>query len=346
MKYQYKKNKGFTLIEMMVSIAVFSVVMVTAMGALLSVIDSNNKARSIKTAVNNISFALEGISKKMRMGTNYACGTDGQTAEQDCTGGVNTISFKVKDGEYIFYKFEDQIKSCISTIQGRCDADYSQLTSPEVILDKVRFYVIGVTHSEDSNIQNRTQPRMLITISGTAGSRDKTRTTFDLQTGISQAARIESIVAAPPPAVVGCNIPGDATNPACWSPAVVGKTWGLYGVVTDAHSETEGASNTANLVSLSESFPAAEYCDELISGGHDDWYLPAIGQLMAGLNEYARHYDQFSNSTWGGWQVPTSYWSSTDYWHMSFAESANYNINVSRSQDGRQFEAFKTRCLR
>jgi prepilin-type N-terminal cleavage/methylation domain-containing protein len=192
MKYQYKKNKGFTLIEMMVSIAVFSVVMVTAMGALLSVIDSNNKARSIKTAVNNISFALEGISKKMRMGTDYACGTDGSnTSQGDCTDGTaDIISFKVKDGEYIFYKFDEQIMSCISTIQGRCSGTYSLLTSPEVILDKVIFYVLGVTDSKNPAV-TRTQPRVIIVIKGTAGNRVKTQTTFDLQTSISQASRIK-----------------------------------------------------------------------------------------------------------------------------------------------------------
>jgi prepilin-type N-terminal cleavage/methylation domain-containing protein len=195
MKYQNKKNnKGFTLIEMMVAIAVFSIVMVMAMGALLNVIDSNNKARSIKTAINNISFALEGISKKMRMGTDYACGTNGiNTIEQDCTDGLaDIISFKVKDGEYIFYKFEEQIKSCISTIQGSCDGTYSLLTSSELTLDSVKFYVLGVTNSKVvAGI--RTQPRVIIVIKGSAGNKNKvkTQTTFDLQTGISQTSRIK-----------------------------------------------------------------------------------------------------------------------------------------------------------
>ena len=68
-----KRSGGFTLVEMMVAIAVFSMVMVTATSALLNVIDANNKAISIKTAINNITFALEGISKDMRVGSDYSC---------------------------------------------------------------------------------------------------------------------------------------------------------------------------------------------------------------------------------------------------------------------------------
>jgi prepilin-type N-terminal cleavage/methylation domain-containing protein len=196
MKYQNKKNKGFTLIEMMVAIAVFSIVMVMAMGALLNVIDSNNKARSIKTAINNISFALEGISKDMRMGTDYACGGGGNTVEEDCTGGVDTISFKSsKAGNpYVYYRFNtanSQVESCISSAgTGACDGSYSPLTSSELTLDSVKFYVLGVTHSKDPAV-TRTQPRVIIVIKGTAGNKNKvkTQTTFDLQTGISQTSR-------------------------------------------------------------------------------------------------------------------------------------------------------------
>jgi prepilin-type N-terminal cleavage/methylation domain-containing protein len=201
MKYQNKKNNGFTLIEMMVAIAVFSIVMVMAMGALLNVIDSNNKARSIKTAINNISFALEGISKDVRMGTDYACGDGGNTVEEDCTGGVDTISFKSSKttgggDPYVYYQYiitggVGQMQSCLSSAGiSTCTGSYSPLTSSELTLDSVKFYVLGVTHSKDPAV-TRTQPRVIIVIKGVAGYKEKTKTTFDLQTGISQTSRIK-----------------------------------------------------------------------------------------------------------------------------------------------------------
>jgi len=198
MKKQNKKT-GFTLVEMMVAIAVFSVVMVTAMSALINVIDANNKAKSLKTAINNISFALEGISKDMRMGTQYACGSGGNVSLSDCPDGVNTISFRSSktigalSNPYIFYKFvagasSGQLFSCVggSTFSSVCSGSYSPLTSTEVNLTNVKFYIINVDDTTK-------QPRMIMTVSGTAGplNKPKLQTSFDLQTGVSQITRPE-----------------------------------------------------------------------------------------------------------------------------------------------------------
>lgn len=203
LKYQ---KRGFTLVEMMVAIAVFSVVMVTAMSALLNVIDANNKARAIKTAINNVNFALEGISRDMRMGKNYKCSDAGGPFVGDCLGGGDAISFLSKraSGNYIYYKYVTvqingkdigRIQSCVSDITDingtSCNGEYFAVTSAEVDLNKVRFYVKGV---EDSltPAPNRTQPRMIMTVSGTAGPENKAslQTTFDLQTSVSQRIRL------------------------------------------------------------------------------------------------------------------------------------------------------------
>jgi len=175
-------KKGFTLVEMMVAIAVFSIVMVTAMSALLNVIDANNKARSLKTAINNISFALEGISKDMRMGKEYSCSEDGSNFIGDCTGGGKAILFKSsKTGTpYVYYKFENnQIFSCV----GENCTNYSAITSSEVKLTNVKFYILN------TNTVGK-QPRMIMTVSGEAGTKEKIKTQFDLQTGVSQITRL------------------------------------------------------------------------------------------------------------------------------------------------------------
>lgn len=200
------KCGGFTLVEMMVAIAVFSVVMVTAMSALLNVIDADAKARSIKTAINNISFALEGISKDMRMGTEYAC-LDNYGAvigDGNCSGGGDGIKYRSNradvggDGKnkFAYYRWKGtQIEGCLEkapVVSGICgDLDFHPITSTEVKLDKVVFYVLGVQNPVP--LTNKTQPRMIMTISGTAGSANKARlqTTFDLQTSVSQRIRPE-----------------------------------------------------------------------------------------------------------------------------------------------------------
>lgn len=76
--FNYKK--GFTLIEMVVSIAIFFVVAIVAIGALLKTLDANTKAQNIKTAITNMNFTFETISREMRVGTDYNCETSGADA--------------------------------------------------------------------------------------------------------------------------------------------------------------------------------------------------------------------------------------------------------------------------
>jgi prepilin-type N-terminal cleavage/methylation domain-containing protein len=188
MKKRNKKRGGFTLVEMMVAIAVFSLIMVAAMSALINVIDANNKARSVKTAVNNINFALESMSRDMRSGTDYACGNNAEP-NGNCPGGGNIIKYKSPRadlGRYVYYKFENnQIKECLEKDGQICDYDigpFLPITSSEVKITKTVFYVLNTGETTK-------QPRAIITISGEAGTKEKT--VFDLQTGISQRVRPE-----------------------------------------------------------------------------------------------------------------------------------------------------------
>ena len=193
---------GFTLVEMMVAIAVFSVVMVTAMSALLNIIDANNKARAIKIAVDNVSFALEGISKDMRMGTEYACAmqSDGVDPVGSCRNGGDIIKYRSPrapfeaDGvtrKFAYYKYDSvnkNIQECLSTISTDCtfSGPFTPITSSEVKIMNMKFYVLN----DDLTTPLIEQPRMIITLTGEAGwAKDKIKTDFDLQTSVSQRVR-------------------------------------------------------------------------------------------------------------------------------------------------------------
>ena len=67
------RNKGFTLIEMIVALALFAIVAVVALGALMKIISANKKAQSLQSAITNINYALESISREMRVGSNFSC---------------------------------------------------------------------------------------------------------------------------------------------------------------------------------------------------------------------------------------------------------------------------------
>jgi hypothetical protein len=175
----------------MVSLSIFVVIMILVMGSILSVLDLNNKIQSRKTAMDNLNFALESMTRTVRFGTKYHCGTSGDVstpAQQDCVFGDNSITLRTSDGVLVTYFLSN------GAIMRTLNGSTLPLTSPEVTIQTLNFFVLGsypasLTTSCPQNISNDClQPRIIITISGIAGSTNKAKTqsTFHLETTLSE----------------------------------------------------------------------------------------------------------------------------------------------------------------
>lgn len=179
-------KRGFTLVEMITAVAIFSMVMVIAMGALLAVINANKQNQALQTAANNLGLAMEMMSREIRVGYSYHCGVEGTITEpKDCFTGESYIAFEPFDGnsgnseDQIVYKFEEN--RLMRSDDG--GSHFLFLTAPVVVLEELKFYVVG------SNPADNIQPRVLISASGyvdlgSIGERGKSY--FDLQTTASQ----------------------------------------------------------------------------------------------------------------------------------------------------------------
>ncbi len=66
-------RQGFTLIETLVSLAIFSIVMVVAGGIILSVISSNKQNQAINGVVNNLNYSIESMVRDIKTGYTYRC---------------------------------------------------------------------------------------------------------------------------------------------------------------------------------------------------------------------------------------------------------------------------------
>ncbi|MDO8729313.1 MAG: type II secretion system protein [bacterium] len=172
-------NKGFTLIELMVAISIFIVVMTISMSSIIGVFDANRKSRSLKTVLNNLNLAVESMSKEMRFGKNYHCGSGTVTEPKNCSsGGDALISFLSSDNLQIVYKLNG------TTIEKSIDGGntYIAVTAPEIVIDNLVFYSKGVDSSDTL------QPKVIVKIKSHAGTTGKGRSDFTLQTLISQRA--------------------------------------------------------------------------------------------------------------------------------------------------------------
>ena len=196
-----KTPRGFTLIEMLVSTAIFTVVMVIALGSLLSMSESDRKAQTLKSVINNLNFSLDSMSRALRTGTTYGCGAGG-----DCSSGGTSISFTpANGGSKVVYNFEQsnatlcgQPNGTVGCITRSIDggSTFAPITSPEVVVTNLKFYAIGTAVGSADNMQ----PKVTITLSGyvqfkgaggaaacTAGSSSVGASTcFNLQTSVTE----------------------------------------------------------------------------------------------------------------------------------------------------------------
>ncbi|MDP3763112.1 MAG: type II secretion system protein [bacterium] len=171
-------KKGFTLIELMTAVSIFIVVMTISMGSIIGVFDANRKSRSLKAVLNNLNLTVESMSREMRFGKNYHCGSGGDLdLSQNCPSGDTLISFLSSDSVQTTYRLNG------TTIEKQVGSggDFIAVTAPEIIIDNLTFYTLG------AGTGNTLQPKTVIIIKSHTGA-NKGRSDFTLQTLVSQRA--------------------------------------------------------------------------------------------------------------------------------------------------------------
>ena len=180
-------QSGFTLIEMIVSTSLFITAMLLIVGAMISLENASRKARTARIATDNVTAALDSMSRNIRMGSNFNCGCVAPlTTPRNCpmmdalgNGGDVCLALESQTGsaldpndQYVYRLSGNRIER--STNSG---TTYLALTAPEINMTALRFFVTGTE-------PNLNQPYVTMVVRGTASSSRKTTTNFDVQTTI------------------------------------------------------------------------------------------------------------------------------------------------------------------
>lgn len=178
--YKLKATAGFTLIEMMVALSIFTVVMTVALGSLLTLIDANKKAQALQTITTNLNYVIDDISRNARVGGQYRCANSNNLSNldtpKDCSDGKGLLAFLSTSGDRIVYRLSDgHIEKSANG-----GATFVQVTSNEIDVLVLRFYVSG------SSAGDSEQPRVVISMSGTIGQGASYETDFNIQTSITE----------------------------------------------------------------------------------------------------------------------------------------------------------------
>ncbi len=169
------KEKGFTLIELMVSMTVFTVLVTVGIGAVLNATSQYYTASNMRALMDNLNFVMEDMSRNIRTATAVHCATgvgsylDGATGDfipQSCaTTPTNRITVAAVSGTNITYAISPigvPIPNRVFKIVGETGAD-QVITPPEVIIDPLKsgFTVRGAEEGDGL------QPMVTIRLSGT-----------------------------------------------------------------------------------------------------------------------------------------------------------------------------------
>lgn len=168
-------RSGFTLLEMVVSIGIFSVLITITIGAVIAINKAQLKASNIQTVVDNIRFSLESMTKEMRTATDFQ-----PRVPLAHPQAYAELYFTRSDGTISGYCVE---ANALKKVTGAPVCAGSAVTSEDIVVENITFFVIG----QDAGPTDG-QPR--ITIFLTARSSDtRLETNFHLQTTITPRIR-------------------------------------------------------------------------------------------------------------------------------------------------------------
>lgn len=173
--------RAFTLVELIVSVGLFSIVVVIAMSAYLSLISIDRKARATNDVMTNLAFVTESMSRAIRTGTSYDCGGIGSVS--DCVNGANYFSFVDENGQtdtYLLNTTDGTIRTCQNA--SVCTANGATvLTDPRINVTNLTFYVQG------SQKGDGLQPRVIFVITGSiTPDTQSTPVSFTIEGGATQ----------------------------------------------------------------------------------------------------------------------------------------------------------------
>ena len=176
------RAKGFTLVETMVSIALFLIIVTAGMSALLNASALQQKSQDMRSIMDNLSFIMEEMSRNLRTGYDYHCFTSSEiipsnptplvSTPKSCTNGwaisfENSFGDKKVDSDQWVYKIESQDSGKTFNIYKSVDggASFIQLNPSEIVLKS--FSGFSVLGAEGLLTGDQQQPFVNIRLDGT-----------------------------------------------------------------------------------------------------------------------------------------------------------------------------------
>lgn len=193
-QFSHTSQKGFTLVELMVSLSLFIIVVLVLIGSLYTVNDASRKVQAMRTVMDNLNFAMESISRTVRTSEDISCSLSGVATNCAIGGlGSNAISMNSTLGEAqkVSYQWvrtsvgNGRIEKQITALDSEGNplgqaSEWQAITSPEIDVEHMTFYVDGAT------LGDGVQPSVMVQLDGVAAVVNGSPIPFSIQTYLSQ----------------------------------------------------------------------------------------------------------------------------------------------------------------
>ena len=179
-------KQGFTLIEVMVSVTIFTIITTIGLGALLSTVTASRQAQAERSALDSLNFVVDAMSREIRTGSKYSPSglpASGPTGNNGASS-VN-FSFVNQDGCDVTYALDTSgssgfIKRRRSDACG--DGTFHALTDTRILnVTGLLFRVRGANNT----VSDTEQPFVTFTVSADARSSQQ-EASIVLQSSVTQ----------------------------------------------------------------------------------------------------------------------------------------------------------------
>ena len=147
-----KNNFGFTLIEMLIAVSIFSLVLVAATNIYLIVNNSQRKVVTLQKIQEDVRFLFEAMAQDIRLSSiNYDFYIDNNINVHPLRGGNDNsiLALIDQDGTDIFYRLGgtgSEIQYCEVTETNTCSLsnadDWENITPDQVAINYLKFTIV------------------------------------------------------------------------------------------------------------------------------------------------------------------------------------------------------------
>ena len=198
----YKHNTtGFSLIEVLVSLSLFTIVVTISVGSMVVLLDGNAKAREKKELLTQLSFMLDTMTRDIRTGYNYRCTNSSSNSDLrldnnlvdglDCLSGGSALAFTESGGSLttelgadtarVAYRLDTDLNRIERGVWNSGSIDWAPVTPVEINIEQLTFYVTDTARGTDYK-----PPAVTIVIAGNLPSDVGDDNEFAIQTTVVQ----------------------------------------------------------------------------------------------------------------------------------------------------------------